>query len=930
MSGSEDLPQSILSGRYELHHELGRGGMAVVYAARDLKHDRDVAVKMLPEALSSDVNRERFHREIGIPAGLNHPHIVPIFDSGEAGGLLYYVMPLVAGETLRRRLDRLGSLTAEATADIALDLCAALDHAHAQGVVHRDIKPGNVFLTGGEALLSDFGIALVRHEALEGDDPDRLTSTGVSVGTPRYMSPEQLTDPEAVGPSSDVFSLGVLLFECLTGELPFGRREPGRPRFAWMVNGPGSLGPDCPGPLADFVLACLNLDAEARPPGVGGLLEACQSMVAAVRSPPPAPTGGWWRGPWGIAGAGVVAVAGTLLVQSRQRPPTPMVTPRFEAVVTWSSREEGGRFTPSYDEVSFISDRGGVTNLWAVSLDGVRERRITNQDARITSHVWSPDGGGLAYTTISRDGRFLHLANADGAVASVVPLPPASEVAPPPILVAWLDGGIYVLFAGELWIHHPGADRLSQLTGAHSTPSLRWVDVRDDGKKMVFASDESPGSVLWVSNVDGSDMKRLTDNRFVRRSPCWLGPGGKEVAFLSDESGQRDVWKLRVSDGMAQPLTGGSGGIEDLTCARDGRGLVLHRQHQRADLWERGPNGRDYQLTSDSREDLMGTVVGDLLAFQRTRTRMASGHSLFDASIVLATLRGHTVEGSRVLVEDGFSPRLSPDGRWVAFLRYPSEAGGSYSILAVTDTAGTDWQVTDRYLIPPFRFLPPVAWSARHVAWSPSGPSLYFLAGSPSGRPVLMRADMAPGGPETRTVLDFAAGEEPMGLAPSPEGERLAYLVHVPVRGVRELRLWDPTGGRSRVLFTDSSAVELHTAGWISEEGPIVLIRSLQPTGDESGEPILVGLQGDLRHLPVLDHAIGAQAKVLPGTSRLLAPFVEGDVPSLAALDLDDEVARWTVFMEGFPYSALEALDGGRLLYARHELNADVWAVFLE
>jgi protein kinase-like protein len=216
--------QAALAERYRLEHLLGRGGMGIVYLAHDLKHDRAVAIKVVLPEVAALLGPERFLREISVAAQLRHPHIVPLHDSGEAGGLLYYVMPYVTGETLRERLDREGRLPVDEALGIARQVASALAHAHRHGVIHRDIKPTNILLSEGFALVADFGLA----RALSGarGDPE-ISAIGLAVGTPGYMSPEQSAGSPDVDGRSDLYSLGCVLQEMLLGTLP---PEAGRPR----------------------------------------------------------------------------------------------------------------------------------------------------------------------------------------------------------------------------------------------------------------------------------------------------------------------------------------------------------------------------------------------------------------------------------------------------------------------------------------------------------------------------------------------------------------------------------------------------------------------------------------------------------------------------------------------------------------------------
>src|SRR5437868_4171297 len=216
MSNDSTLIAAALDDRYVIEREIGSGGMAVVYLALDKKLDREVALKVLRPELGAVLGSERFLAEIKISARLDHPHILTLIDSGEIDGLLYYVLPFVRGESLRSKLDRERQLGIEEALTITKQVASALDYAHRQGLVHRDIKPENILLQEGEAMLTDFGIALAVKEA----GGNRLTQTGLSLGTPQYMSPEQATGDRGVDARSDVYSLASVLYEMLAGEPP--------------------------------------------------------------------------------------------------------------------------------------------------------------------------------------------------------------------------------------------------------------------------------------------------------------------------------------------------------------------------------------------------------------------------------------------------------------------------------------------------------------------------------------------------------------------------------------------------------------------------------------------------------------------------------------------------------------------------------------
>jgi serine/threonine-protein kinase len=211
-----------LRDRYTIEREVGRGGMATVYLAHDLRHDRPVALKVLHPDLAATLGPERFQREIRTTARLQHPHILPVLDSGEAAAQLWYTMPYVEGESLRDRLRRESQLPLDDALQITREVADALSYAHSQGIVHRDIKPGNILLSRGHALVADFGIA----RALQVADTEQLTATGMAVGTPAYMSPEQAGGASSVDGRSDLYSLGCVLYEMLTGEVPYTARTP--------------------------------------------------------------------------------------------------------------------------------------------------------------------------------------------------------------------------------------------------------------------------------------------------------------------------------------------------------------------------------------------------------------------------------------------------------------------------------------------------------------------------------------------------------------------------------------------------------------------------------------------------------------------------------------------------------------------------------
>lgn len=260
-----------LAGRYDIIRQIGHGGMATVFLARDVKHDREVAIKVLHPDLAAAVSAERFHREVRILAKLRHPHVVPLLDSGEADGLLYYIMPFVDGETLRQRLAS-GPLPVDEALRLWRDVVDGIAYAHRHGIAHRDIKPENVLISDRHGMVADFGIAKAltagaAHPANDTPPQETLTSVGVAIGTPAYMSPEQVAGSDVVDHRSDIYALGVLAYEMLSGKAPFRGTTPQSVFAAQITETPPpieDLRPEIPPSLAAAIQRCMQKDPALR------------------------------------------------------------------------------------------------------------------------------------------------------------------------------------------------------------------------------------------------------------------------------------------------------------------------------------------------------------------------------------------------------------------------------------------------------------------------------------------------------------------------------------------------------------------------------------------------------------------------------------------------------------------------------------------
>ena len=278
MTAFSDRVQAALAAGYTIERELTGGGMSHVYLATERALGRKVVVKVLPPDLAAGVNRERFRREIQLAAQLQHPHIVPLLTAGEDGDLLYYTMPYVSGESLRARLEEKGRLPVRDVVRILTDVVDALAYAHAHGVMHRDIKPGNVLTQRSHALVTDFGVAKALSAALP---LAGSTTSGMAIGTPAYMAPEQLAADPAADHRVDVYAVGLLAYELLTGEAPFSGASPAATMAAQLTRDPAPLETvrgDVPPALSDIIRRCLSKEPEGRPGSAEALLAELEEL----------------------------------------------------------------------------------------------------------------------------------------------------------------------------------------------------------------------------------------------------------------------------------------------------------------------------------------------------------------------------------------------------------------------------------------------------------------------------------------------------------------------------------------------------------------------------------------------------------------------------------------------------------------------------
>ena len=410
------LPE-ILAERYRLTRELGRGGMATVYLAQDIKHGRMVAVKVLRPELAALLGTERFLSEIRVTASLQHPHLLPLFDSGEAGGMLFYVMPYVEGESLRERLERERQLPLEDAMRIAVGVTSALDYAHRHRVIHRDLKPENILLQDGEPLVADFGIAL----AISHAGGTRLTETGLTLGTPRYMSPEQAAGDRALDARSDIYSFAAVLYEMLAGEPPHtgstaqaiiakALSETVRP-----VRGVRNTVPEHVDAALLKALATVPADRFATAAEFGEALTGVRAVItpARVSTPPAGPrevstSSGQQRAlsrwlPWIVAAAGIGGTV--MLARAGWFRSTSSASPmRLEVVLPDSAplaaEDEGGNriaFSPDGSQLAYVAQSRASRSLYLRRLDDANTQPIPGTEGANAPH-FSWDGSSILFT----------------------------------------------------------------------------------------------------------------------------------------------------------------------------------------------------------------------------------------------------------------------------------------------------------------------------------------------------------------------------------------------------------------------------------------------------------------------------------------------------------------------------------------------------
>jgi serine/threonine-protein kinase len=518
--------QAGLPGHYRVERQLGEGGMAVVFLATDLKHQRQVAIKVLRPELSVAIGADRFLHEIRVTAQLQHPHILPLYDSGAIGELLYYVMPLVSGESLRDRLTREHQLPVDEAVAMTQALAGALDYAHRQGILHRDIKPENILLHDGQAMLADFGIALA--VSLAGGS--RLTHTGITVGTPSYMSPEQVAGERTLDARSDIYSLACVAYEMLTGQTPFTGRSV-QAVLAAVMNEEVAPLTERRRTVPEGVAAAIHKGLERLP---ADRFSTAAEFRAALTSGPRAPVRPRSRGRRTAVGVTLGATAGLIvgvLAHLMVAPSHPDPVRRLNMVLAdgapvalegpAQSAEWYGAMAlaPAGGQLALVARHGTTTVLMVRSLDGDSAVALPGTEGA-SDPFYSPDGAWIGFFS----GNLLRKVAATGGAP--ITLSQVDRVTG----AAWVTADRILVLENEGFdLHWISVESTMHLATQFGTPDVlpggRWV-----------AGQLGSGQLALLSLTDGTELAithrgvlplasvRQVDLLF-GTSPRWIRPG---------------------------------------------------------------------------------------------------------------------------------------------------------------------------------------------------------------------------------------------------------------------------------------------------------------------------------------------------------------------------------------------------------------------
>jgi len=760
-----------LADRYRIEQELGSGGMATVYLAQDLKHERQVAVKVLRPELAAALGPERFHQEIKIAANLTHPHILPLHDSGDADGFLYYVMPHIEGQSLRDKLAHEGELPIGETVRILRDIVDALSEAHDHGVVHRDIKPDNVLLTKHHALVTDFGVAKAVSEAT---GAYTLTTEGVALGTPAYMSPEQAAADKHIDHRADIYAVGALAYELLTGRPPFTGTTPQEVLSAQVTQAPDPVTKyraTVPPPLAQVVMKCLEKKAADRWQSAEELLPQLEALATPSGGITPTDTRpiqvarlvGRQSSAIAVAAAAVVVLGGLGVLFLIDREPRTITLGRTTQLTHDPGLELDPAISPDGRMVAYAH---GELSRMHIYLRQVTDGRALDLTEGLPGPhrwpQWSPDGTQIMF--MADEGIFT--IPALGGVARKVVDGHATSP-------AWSPDGRRIIYAVGSGIYVATLDggEPEKIADDFEPHSFQWSL---DGARIAYVSGNSdyvlsstilaniaPTTLRNIARSGGGSVD-LTEKENVYVSPAWLS-GKNQLLYISNEGGTRDIYQLALNSSgspAAEPIRLTTG-LDALTMSlsADGGRIAYSVFRYEANVWsiripEQGTisvaQAEPVTVGNQVIEGITVSPDGGWLAFDSDRRG--------NQDIYRLALPDGEPEQLTTHAADDFLPSWSPDGQEIAFYSFRH---GNRDIYLMAADGGSLQRLTDDPA------------QERYPDWSPDGNKLAFYSDK-TGRPEiwLMSRESRSSRWSAPRQLTFDGGMQPRW---SPDGRWIAY-----------------------------------------------------------------------------------------------------------------------------------------------------------